>query len=57
MGQACCTETADNLSYDNTKQKISQLRVSTSKNVPLNLAPAKIPQMPAMVQQTFHKIP
>ena len=43
MGQACCTDTADNLAYDNSKNKTAQFRVSHSKNIPLNLAPARIP--------------
>ncbi len=46
MGQACCTDTADNFAYDHAKVKTSQLRVSTSRNVPLHLTPAKIPQLP-----------
>ena len=49
MGQACCTDTADNLAYEHVKHKTSQLRVSTSKNVPLHLNPAKIPKMSHIV--------
>ena len=43
MGQACCTDTADNLAYDDSKNKSALHRVSHSKNVPINLSSAKIP--------------
>ena len=66
MGQACCTETADNLAYDNGvhQQKISQLKVNPNSNsnignsnIPKNVKLCRVPTLKPQVGQIVSKLP